>query len=497
MKAAGSEQDFVEELERRIIKAFPELKSKVSIYLLTRISADQDGIMSLSEEEGSKWLGYGKEKRRTHQIQSAFNDQKSRIDTMADGRDALKGAGFGGILYTFYEVRKKDSRLEMDGCGTYKDLYWIAAGAEEAEWMRGLTQILMDKVRGQLHDLLMLDEWQGENMIEEYLFSQIEDRESVMRQYVRTVFNKERLPGSSLITVLSAQKYEQRDLHSRVLFVSEADRDMEVAFKAGDGSHWRFDATNMRFLRKILETVREDRALVVVSNQEKDAVIAGIDKAVDEQGLQIRFNGYMNWELTKDKVGLLHYKGGEYHFPSEVKENTYYEKISFLEEADRTAVQDAIEILKGQSHGTSVVFLDRKVIEKVLSRLVNANRAYPITPTPFGALKKEGDNNVEDLILGLSSIDGALIADYDGKIHAIGAILDGEAVVKANAARGARFNSLQNYVNWLVRDKICGSKDCFAAILSEDGTVDVEIADRSKWIKRKKASAPEKDNNRL
>ena len=68
-----------------------------------------------------------------------------------------------------------------------------------------------------------------------------------------------------------------------------------------------------------------------------------------------------------------------------------------------------------------------------------------------------------------------MIADFQGKIHAIGAILDGEAVVEADMSRGARYNSLKNYINWLIKYKKYEPNQCFAVIMSEDGGIKVEI----------------------
>lgn len=54
--------------------------------------------------------------------------------------------------------------------------------------------------------------------------------------------------------------------------------------------------------------------------------------------------------------------------------------------------------------------------------------------------------------------------------YAIGVILDGDAVVDGSTARGARYNSVKNYIE---RQKIL-MDDChfIGVIISEDGSVD-------------------------
>ena len=44
---------------------------------------------------------------------------------------------------------------------------------------------------------------------------------------------------------------------------------------------------------------------------------------------------------------------------------------------------------------------------------------------------------------GITSIDGAIMADMKGNVHAIGAILDGEAEEAGDVSRGARYNSVK------------------------------------------------------
>lgn len=69
----------------------------------------------------------------------------------------------------------------------------------------------------------------------------------------------------------------------------------------------------------------------------------------------------------------------------------------------------------------------------------------------------------------LNSIDGSVILDTDGTIHAIGAILDGEIETKGNPARGARYNSAIKYLEFLKKKKISG----MILIVSEDGSVEI------------------------
>lgn len=68
-------------------------------------------------------------------------------------------------------------------------------------------------------------------------------------------------------------------------------------------------------------------------------------------------------------------------------------------------------------------------------------------------------------LLGMTSVDGMLLMDKEGKCHAFGVLLDGKAQCIGNPARGSRYNSSVNYIY----DK----EESCAVIISEDKTVDI------------------------
>ena len=80
------------------------------------------------------------------------------------------------------------------------------------------------------------------------------------------------------------------------------------------------------------------------------------------------------------------------------------------------------------------------------------------------------------MIIGITAIDGALMANLDGMCCAIGAILDGDAVVRGDPGRGSRYNSLANYIARFKQKKKAGKGTCFAVIFSEDERIDIETA---------------------
>lgn len=66
----------------------------------------------------------------------------------------------------------------------------------------------------------------------------------------------------------------------------------------------------------------------------------------------------------------------------------------------------------------------------------------------------------------LTRIDGTLVMDPSGICYAVGAILDGQASVRGNRARGGRYNSAVMYFESV-------KHPCLIVIFSQDGSIDL------------------------
>jgi len=140
-----------------------------------------------------------------------------------------------------------------------------------------------------------------------------------------------------------------------------------------------------------------------------------------------------------------------------LKSDFEYDTISHLVEATSKC-----------EHGALLVFTSRYTARKESLRLAHRNSRGMQTkePIPFSdrnKLKKE--------FYQLTSIDGALILDFDGNCYAYGVILDGVARGKGNSGRGARYNSAVTYIKNKSSSKL--RRKMFAVVCSEDGMVDV------------------------
>jgi len=175
--------------------------------------------------------------------------------------------------------------------------------------------------------------------------------------------------------------------------------------------------------------------------------------------LRVRFTGHHKWELCHSDHKLMRVSYGKPALPlpplNQQRFTADLERIfkGISSKAIKNLFQLSEEACK-QHHGTVLVFTPEAASES--KRLAKqATGLMPVGLTP-------------ELLKSVTAIDGAVMLDTDGICHAIGVILDGEAVEFGNPARGARFNSSLRYVAQMENRNIT----CVVIVVSEDGTAE-------------------------
>lgn len=210
-------------------------------------------------------------------------------------------------------------------------------------------------------------------------------------------------------------------------------------------------AGNLRMVRKLLEISNENGIDILAEKINTpdgktayavQALLNATDDSDDVEQIYIKFKGYMHWSLTIGKREVLIYYHGEY-------------QLGYAKEGENY-LEDIIKLQK-----------DNK-LEQEVKRLCDMNRAIPVESNLKYNKTEEGENGWHKAaFLGISNMDGALILDFDGNCKAISCIVDGKAVIPGRVERGARLNSIENYV---------GSKKkgiCIGIVISEDGMVNI------------------------
>lgn len=215
-----------------------------------------------------------------------------------------------------------------------------------------------------------------------------------------------------------------------------------------------------RAIRKLLEISRSGDA--ILTNGDAVTGFGRLCGTYDQSGadlLKVRFTGHHKWELLHAEHKLMRVAYGNPALPLPP-----LSEASFIEDAERLFKGESRDSMKKlfklseaacqQRHGTVLVITPEAAPEA--KRL--ASQATGIVPVQVTA----------ELLGSITAIDGAVMIDTDGICHAIGVILDGEAVEVGNPARGARYNSSLRY--WKQMEK--RGKACLVVVVSEDGTAE-------------------------
>ena len=205
-----------------------------------------------------------------------------------------------------------------------------------------------------------------------------------------------------------------------------------------------------RAMRKILQL--SDSTLSVLADS-THAYGLGTSKTAPDV-LEVSITGHAKWEASVNGDKFVRVSYGKATIP-----NQQIEKDDLKDTAERTVGNANINriwniVQTAQQNGQGATIVVSKDPEAETARL--STEGMPIEPDYL----EPAD------IVGLYSVDGAVIIGPDGRCYAFGVILDGVADESGDRARGARFNSALRYQN----RKTPGS---MIIVISDDGTIDL------------------------
>ena len=177
----------------------------------------------------------------------------------------------------------------------------------------------------------------------------------------------------------------------------------------------------------------------------------------DPAQLVVRFHGSGIWDLRRGRQSLVRRaaRRAPLAVPPPTGERLRRVLRRTFAEVGAAKIERLVELVhvaEQQQRGTNVLISADASAEA--SRL--RSQCTPVIPVSLSA----------ELMRKLSSIDGTVILDVDGRCHAIGAILDGEVDAAGSRARGGRYNSAVMYV---ATARVPG----VIVVVSRDGGVDL------------------------
>ena len=254
---------------------------------------------------------------------------------------------------------------------------------------------------------------------------------------------------------VAAQPYEGRSSSGGIVLAAQDNPNVEVLLEFVEPIR----LSETRSLRKALEMASGDHDLLC--DGEKLRGLARVEPGYDTANESIFHFQVVSrgaWELRHSQTPLLRVTNTRPALPQPRLDSARFRDTavrifpeSLPEHIDR--LWDLTMTATEAEHGTMLV-VHRQAAEEAQRLVPQSQLVVPTYLSP-------------ETLAAVTSIDGAVMVDSQGKCHAVGVILDGHATGTGDASRGARFNSA-------VRYQQAQAGECLVIIVSEDGMINLQ-----------------------
>lgn len=199
---------------------------------------------------------------------------------------------------------------------------------------------------------------------------------------------------------------------------------------------------------------------------------------LEEDIVRIRIEGQMRWAfyLRGKLLFRSSFQGFKADLMDEERELKQHLLRSSIEQEflslDSNNVEKLVNSLlelQWQRHGTSALIVRRE--SRTWNHICDLARQKKATRVRFsGDFQKAGGKG--NPLTAAARMDGAVIIDTEGNICFLMTILDGESCIAGDLSRGARYNSVRNFVSLFSWSE--GSpEEILGVVFSSDGNMDV------------------------
>lgn len=271
-------------------------------------------------------------------------------------------------------------------------------------------------------------------------------------------------------TMYERQECKEKNIVFIPLLKSEPDNiSVDIAFSVE--SQIKFDIENNRLIRKMLQSIDDEHALMFVEQKNGDYIVQGIvevKKIIKHYPCYI-FSIQSNacFTFAVGSVEIFSFRYGICGSVNEMCMNVDVETIvdemkCYIPNIKIESFKTIVSSIKNQNTGTSFIVCEQTEFAKTESQRLcssQVGRGFILSPP----LRLEEDN-----IKQITDIDGGLILDAEGYCYAYGCIFDGTicSEFKGDISRGARYNSVKLYTN-TVEEK------CVGVVFSDDKMINV------------------------
>ncbi|MDE7183261.1 MAG: hypothetical protein K2O40_02060, partial [Lachnospiraceae bacterium] len=347
-------------------------------------------------------------------------------------------AGINGLRYCYAKAAGiSDHREGSDQ--SRKKLYWVMAWGTACEANTVLARIILEELAPKFYDMALFEEFRKRSG-EALFFGRLLERKWLLDNYVQAVISANKLPDQMNFIQISAMPYEGRAVRTQIFFSENPippDLDGAVYFRRERKSDLiKFKTKNMRPVRKLMEVSGAEAGLwVKLPERVIEGSVLCYSAAEQAAGLCVVFEGALVWSIHKDGENILTYREGNYIIPAMQPDVDKYADLGKLvsfgqdfEIPDKMhKLQQIVRRVASECrHGTSIVFMEKRgITAEIDNRLSWYRRGFKVKPFSLAEAR-------EEVLQGITAIDGAVFADLNGDCQAIGVIVDGQMVVEGD-----------------------------------------------------------------
>lgn len=206
---------------------------------------------------------------------------------------------------------------------------WLFRGESPDRTLQYFLEMILEELEKRFTNLLHLEVLEkqladsgepGENRLLKALMGEMREREWLVDRFVKKVVKEKELPAPELLIQISAQKYEQRMVETRMYFGNPEQRGELVFVKekeSGEAREWKLLPENTRAIRKMMEMSGSSSGLLLSKEEETYGVTGIISKESSElPAISVAFKGHLSWEVLEDNQVLFEYREGKYRIPA-------------------------------------------------------------------------------------------------------------------------------------------------------------------------------------
>lgn len=297
----------------------------------------------------------------------------------------------------------------------------------------------------------------------------------------------------SLLEALSLEKYEGEPIKGDLVIAfydkAEMIRRTSILWTPegfSENTNIYLEEGSIRHVVKLMAGCEEDPALFEIGREGRAprfvGCVGGCSLAAWEESgediIRIRIEGQMSWAFYMR--GKLLFRSSFHGFRADFQEeerrlsqqllsSALKEEFQSLNPGSAERLAELLQELRQQRHGTAALIVRKG--GRTWNHICDLAKQKKATRVSFASdMHKAGAKGSS--LVAAARMDGAVVMSTEGDVCFLMTILDGESCIAGDLSRGARYNSVRNFVRLFSRSEE-NPEEILGVVFSSDGNMDV------------------------